>query len=42
MKGLAVLLVLSLAFAWLLCYGAMRSAEKIVAQQTTQEIEALK
>jgi hypothetical protein len=39
---LATIAILSFGFAWLLCYGAMRSAEKLAAQQTTQIEEALK
>jgi small neutral amino acid transporter SnatA (MarC family) len=39
---LAILAILSFGFAWLLCYGAMRTAEKIAETQTSTELEALK
>lgn len=33
---LTIVAILAFGFAWLLCYGAMRTAEKIVTTQQTQ------
>lgn len=35
MKKLTILCTLAFAFAWLLCYGAMRTAEKLVTHHSS-------
>lgn len=41
MKKLIIICTLAFAFAWLICYGAMRTAEKFAANQNriVQQIE---
>jgi hypothetical protein len=36
MTRLAIIAALSLLFAWILCYGAMRTAERIAKGQQTR------
>jgi len=40
MIRLAIVATLALAIAWILCYGAMRTAERIASNQQ-QQIEAV-